>query len=182
MKILQKKFVIILIITVVVLLIGGWIYFEFNTSIFPPSPVSRVATTDTSKEWKIYRNDIYGFEVQYPSYGFLTGNYYRFAKDINDYVVEIRIPSLFLIEISDGKNLADFSKTAILASKSYSYSSVNNIIVAGVPAIKIIEKDQSNNEYRKVLFVKDGNGYYIDILGPSFEDAEKMLTTFKFTK
>lgn len=196
MKNKQKGFIIPLIIVIVALLVVSGVYIYVNKKVESPtvsntvSPQSNqtapiVATSDKSltDNWKTYKNDIYGFEVQYPSNGFLTGDNYRFSKDINDYVVEIRIPSpqSFMIEVTSQKNLSDFSKSSVALAKQNG-GITSNISVAGVPAIKIVNKYQSGDEYRSVLFVKNGNGYYINLIGPGFDDSEKMLKTFKFTK
>jgi hypothetical protein len=41
MKILQKRFVVPLIIAIIIIVAGIWLYWQFNTSIFPPNPLDR---------------------------------------------------------------------------------------------------------------------------------------------
>ena len=205
MKNSQEGFVVPLLITIIALLIiGGGVYTYKSNNIATVSTNStevqksnQVQIPDQQKiqnsqstsqpgptsAWKTYSNTKYGFEVQYPPNGFLTGDNYRFSADINDYVIEIRIPSpqAFLIEVTSQKDLESFSKSSISLAKQNG-GTVKNITVGGVPAVEIFTKSMEGDEYRSVLFVKNGNGYYINLLGPGFENSEKMLTTFKFTK
>ena len=54
-----QKFFALVIGIVVVLAVGGWLYFQFNTSIFPSNPVER--------DWQTYSNNQFGFELKYPT-------------------------------------------------------------------------------------------------------------------
>lgn len=122
-------------------------------------------------EWQIYKNEIYGFEVQYPPYGFITRDGWRFSADYGDYyIVEFRIPSppAIFIDVEPKKNC-----------EKYDFQN-SNMTINGIPAIKEINKSSDGTEYRNAHFIKGEQCYAIQMFGPEFEDAEKMLTTFSF--
>jgi len=160
---------VIIIIVAAVVLFGGIFTYQYFSA-----KANNIQTTDQTVGWKTYTNTQYGFEVQYPPNGFLTGDHYRFSSDQDYYVVEIRIPSpqAFLIDISPKE------KCLI-----YNISSKSNTTVADFPAVKtVMTFGDSEEEYRKVYFENNKNCYSITLLGPGFENSEKMLETFKFTK
>ena len=170
---------IIIIVVIVVIAFGGVFAYQY----FSKSQIAGPAPSNV-EGWKTYANTEYGFEVQYPPNGFFTGDQYGFPTGY--YIVEIRIPSpqSFMIDISPQKNCLNFNANAA------------NIYFSGVPAIKSIKivsggqeyRDvtlktlSEGEEYRNVTFVKGESCYSINLIGPGFENSEKMLTTFKFTK
>ena len=172
---------IIISIFIGIILIGSIIWF-FQSQTSPNQPnanqelvekIQNYQKGDKSGEWQTYKNDIYGFEVQYPPYGFLTRNGWRYSADYGDYyIVEIRIPSppAFLIDVDPKKNCDNYDLQN------------SNLNVGGNPAIKETKYFSDGTEYRNVHFIKGEQCYAIQMLGPGFEDAEKMLTTFKFNK
>ena len=165
---------IFLLIIVVIVIISGVIFFFKSQKPYTNdnSNLNTLPQDSTSGEWKIYRNDIYGFEVQYPPYGFLTRDGWRYSADYGDYyIVEIRIPSppAFFIDVDPKRNCDTFN---------FQNSNMN---IDGNPAIKEIKYFSDGTEYRNVHFIKGEQCYVIQMMGPGFEDAEKMLTTFKFT-
>lgn len=164
---------------IVIILIGAVIWFfqsqessnEPNANQELVEKIQKYQEGDKSGEWQKYQNDIYKFEVQYPPYGFLTRDGWRFSADYGDYyIVEIRIPSppAFFIDVDPKRNCDTFN---------FQNSNMN---VGGNPAIEEIKYFSDGTEYRNVHFIKGEQCYAIQMLGPGFEDAEKMLTTFKF--
>jgi hypothetical protein len=63
----QKGFANIFLIVVIVAIIafGGYMVFSKKLSLDPT--LKRQSSTKTSTDWKIYRNNEYGFEFQYSS-------------------------------------------------------------------------------------------------------------------
>jgi len=164
---------------IAIILIGSVIwFFQSQTSSNEPNAnqelverIQKYQEGDKSGEWQTYQNDIYGFEVQYPLYGFLTRDGWRYSADYGDYyIVEIRIPSppAFFIDVEPKRNCDTFN---------FQNSNMN---IDGNPAIKEIKYFSDGTEYRNVHFIKGEQCYAIQMIGPGFEDAEKMLTTFKF--
>ncbi|MEK6895360.1 MAG: hypothetical protein AABX48_02465 [Nanoarchaeota archaeon] len=173
---MKKSLIIGGIVFIVILVIIGTIFYidkpSSNESNANQDLVGRIQSGDKSGEWLTYQNDIYGFEVQYPPYGFLTRDGWRFSADYGDYyIVEIRIPSppAFFIDVDPKRNCDTFN---------FQNSNMN---VGGNPAIEEIKYFSDGTEYREVHFIKGEQCYAIQMMGPGFEDAEKMLTTFKFT-
>jgi len=177
---------IVVLAIVIIAIIAMVVVVSMNKRTIPPPPPEPEVEINSETGWKIYENEEYGFKVEYPPYGFLTADHHRFSQDSEFYTVEIRIPSpeSFLIDINParGRTLEEYSKSAIAVSEKGGDTAVNDILVDGIPAKKIITMSGNGNEYRYVLFVKEDVGYYISMIGPTFEDAEKMLTTFEFTR
>ncbi len=94
MKNLQRGSAGVIIAVIIALFIGaGATYFFVNKKLWSPAPIANhtntpLASSDTitapiptvtpiSSGWKIYRNNEYGFQVQYPSFGkVITGTHY----------------------------------------------------------------------------------------------------------
>jgi hypothetical protein len=171
--------ILLAVIAVIIIALSIW-FFKSQTSSNEPNAnqelvekIQNYQEGDKNGEWQTYRNDIYGFEVQYPPYGFLTKDGWRYSADYGDYyMVEIRIPSppTFLIDVDPKKNCDKFN---------FQNSNLN---VGGNLAIKEIKYFGDGTEYRNVHFIKGEQCYAIQMLGPGFDDAEKMLSTFKFIK
>jgi len=66
----QKGFApIVIVLIIVALFVGGifiWQYFEKEEVKIPEEKTSEEMTIDETADWKIYRNEEYGYEIKYP--------------------------------------------------------------------------------------------------------------------
>jgi len=172
-----KKVIALVIGIVVILAVGGWLYFQFNTSVFPPNPVER--------DWKTYKNDTYGFEVKYPQILTVSENQ---KTGVEIFGVSFE-NSLANRQTSGRKvvfNVSIFGNSNQLqdAYKSLNLQDQGEIVIGGYTAKKLYRP--TGPDYTTVYLIADKN---LSIMSTdtnyneiSKTDIDLILSTFKFIK
>lgn len=147
----------------------------------------KMSTVDTSN-WKIYRNEKYGFEVRYPAN-------LKSWDNTNSIIIAFRLdaPQLnFAVRFDQVVNLSlnEFVEKSI--GKNLPRGIWIKIDFHGVPAIQaqqqIFGPETMSAYFEYLAFVKDGIGYIITMSGVNKftteerRSLESILSTFKFLK
>lgn len=179
--------IIVTVIIVLVVVAGGILAWQKGwlpkiiTSKFAPTPI--VAPTPTPNEtanWKIYRNEEYGYEVRYPVEW--TGGE---KLTITDYAF-FSLSSLHGTGVFFGirvyENPDGFTPEEWWEQKSrigiVNWSYKGNFPISGINA-RVYQGEEEGGNYNYYLLPKDAKIYFIDtLLGE--EEMHQILSTFKF--
>lgn len=178
MKFIQKDSdkKVSLVVTAVACLVGviGLGYFAWIGVQKPVTQQMLPSVTDT-KDWKTYTNSKLGFEIKYPSdispqwMSQSDDAVLRLAGDIGDVFLEVAMSAYSLEEVQK-------------ISFSASNYKVEWVFLDGEKAMKVTNSnDLSVSPRYSIYVIKNGFVYSVAIPLKSV-DAEKILSTFKFTK
>lgn len=136
-------------------------------------------------KWKTYRDDTYGFEMQYPSDWRYEIRYWE-----KGYVTEFSFPNMhsdtYIVEFSlgiDKRNKEEYEKTTFHADAFGKISERERMSINSVDCT-LVDPDSGTNVLSVVYCAKDG--YIFDFsraLGSNYPDMYAyMINTFRFTK
>jgi hypothetical protein len=175
----QKGFTNILLIVIVISLVGTGVYFAL---VKKQEPVPQQITT---KDWKTYRNEKYGFEVKYPSEWQVQEDYGRAASDF-EFTGPVSISAgeqdNFGIQITPGSDGSiEFKNFDELSTDEYwGAGRAEKIEINGVPALRV-----NNPEYYRCSINFLHKKEYNKLFAVSCADTsiqKEILSTFKFIK
>lgn len=164
-------------------LIIGFLFQNLPDQIRAEDIEKELKLTDDISDWKTYRNEKYGFEVQYPS-GTPIIDFSKTSLDIEfgDH------PPGSLLQIGARENnarhtldaLEDNLKKSFLSGDGDKLWKVEKTTFAGASAIKVsLKKEATPYDY---FLIKDGFEYIFSVPQQKNDIHEKMMRTFKFMK
>ena len=175
-----------LVIILALLLGGGYIVYKAINNRGPASD-SVVSETGTTKDWKTYRNEEYGFEFEYPA-DWVTradkSGFYLYKPDPRKESEQFFLAS-YAIRVSNVLNPKQlpveqwFKETAFLTG----HPITERMTVANVPAIRV----ENDLGVVSSFAIYIGKGTSVVNIGMSDQSGyrdvfERILSTFKFTK
>ncbi len=157
-----------------------------NSGEFNKNLIIKIAPSDSTANWKTYRNEEYGFEVKYPDNWVKKDN---FSIDGGFFYVNLApvagIISQPLIVLRIYPNQTTLEK--FLKYFDYIQGENTNRLIDNTSAKEIIYSTQDFKKSILVAFVKGGYGYEFGTSGYSEGEktvniANQILSTFKFNK
>lgn len=169
---------------------AGYLWSDAKQACVRPWEENQATSSDSTVNWKTYRNEKYGFEFKYPEN--LKVTIRNYDNDWNS--EEINFRDIKNDEIADIYLEIDSNQTVIgkfiaqRLGKNIGISSPE--VISGIPAERfnkeVLDFNKGRQEETIVVYVKDNNGYmWVTFDGSEVDKVnkgllDKILLTFKF--